>query len=446
MSKRVTVRPGRALRGEVFIPGDKSISHRAVMLAGLAQKPVIIRNFLLAADCCSTLECMRALGVTIVSQPDGDIVITGNGLRGLKEPNAVLDAGNSGTTMRLMSGILGGQSFFSIMTGDNSLRHRPMGRVIQPLSQMGCRIKGRQQDKYAPLAILPAERIKGISYASPVASAQIKSAVLLAGLYAEEPTSVSEPVKSRDHTELMLQAFGVDIRQEGTTVTIYPGKELDPPDVLEVPGDISSAAFWLVAATIVPGSELYLRNVGVNPTRTGILDVLRAMGANITVVNRRESAGELVADLVVKSADLVGTSIGADIMPRLIDEIPVLAVAALAAKGKTVIAGAEELRVKETDRLKAIAQEFARLGAAIIETPDGLIINGPQKLGYGDCYSHDDHRIAMSLAVAGVTGGGASISDPGCVAISYPRFFEELNRLTNCVEALDHDPETDNCD
>lgn len=426
---KATIKPVRRLTGTIAVPGDKSISHRSVMLAGLADSPVRISNFLAAADCLSTVACMRALGVKI-DQPGADeLIVRGNGLFGLSEPEDILDAGNSGTTMRLLTGILAGQPFFSVLTGDGSLRRRPMARVIAPLAKMGCRILGREQSRYAPLAILPADGIHGIDYAMPVASAQVKSSLLFAGMFADGPTRVTEPHLSRDHSERMLQTFGAKITRSGLTVKLAPVQELVAPPVIDVPGDISSAAFWLVAATVIPGSRLELTNVGVNPTRTGIIDILQRMGADITVTARRQTGAEPVADLVVASADLTATTVDGEIIPRLIDEIPVLAVAALFAKGRTVISGAEELRVKETDRLKAITCELAAMGARLEETADGLIIDGPQHLNAAACHSHGDHRMAMALAVAGMAAGGVEIDDADCVAISYPQFFPQITAL-----------------
>ncbi len=424
-----TVKPVRKLTGEIAIPGDKSISHRSVMLAGLADRPVRISNFLAAADCLSTVACMRALGVKIDRPGENELIVLGKGLYGLSEPEEVLDAGNSGTTIRLLSGILAGQPFFSVLSGDGSLRRRPMARVIAPLAKMGCRIYGREQSRYAPLAIVPADGIHGIDYTMPVASAQVKSALLFAGMFADGPTRITEPYVSRDHSERMLQTFGAKVTRSGLTVKLSPVQELSAPAVIDVPGDISSAAFWLVAATIIPGSSLRLTNVGINPTRTGIIDILRRMGADIEITARRQAGEEPVADLVVSAAELVGTTIEGEIIPRLIDEIPVLAVAALFAKGRTVISGAEELRVKETDRLRAITSELAKMGAHIEETADGLVIDGPQTLTAAACHSHDDHRMAMALAIAGLAAGGVEIEDAGCVAISYPRFFAQIAAL-----------------
>jgi 3-phosphoshikimate 1-carboxyvinyltransferase len=421
-----TVKPVGRLTGEIAIPGDKSISHRSVMLAGLADSPVRIRNFLAAADCLSTVACMRALGVKIDRPGENELIVLGNGLYGLSEPEEVLDAGNSGTTIRLLSGILAGQPFFSVLSGDGSLRRRPMARVIAPLAKMGCRIHGREQSRYAPLAIVPADGIHGIDYTMPVASAQVKSALLFAGMFADGPIRITEPYISRDHSERMLQTFGAKVTRSGLTVKLSPVQELSAPQTIDVPGDISSAAFWLVAATIIPGSRLRLTNVGINPTRTGILDTLRRMGADIEITAQRQAGEEPVADLIVTATELTGTTVEGEIIPRLIDEIPVLAVAALFAKGRTVISGAEELRVKETDRLRAITLELTKMGARIEETADGLIIDGPQPLTAAACHSHDDHRMAMALAIAGLAAGGVEIEEAECVGISYPRFFAQI--------------------
>lgn len=420
-------------QGTIDIPGDKSISHRSVMFAGLGNTQVHIKNFLHAADCLSTVGVMRALGVNVEFLNEKELIVTGRGLHGFSEPLTVLDAGNSGTTLRLMMGLLSPQSFLSVFSGDASLTRRPMGRVLRPLSTMGARIYGRNENNNLPLTIVPAEKkMHGIHYDSPVASAQVKSAILLAGLYADAPTTVTEPYISRDHTEQMLTGFGVHLERIGTSVTVFPVEEdnFRAPSEITVPGDISSAAYFLVAGTIIAGSRLRLNNVGINPTRTGILDVLRDMGAHISVQNERESGGECVADLLVEAAPLHGVSFGAEIMPRLIDEIPVLAVAALFAEGDTIITGAGELRVKETDRLHAIATELQKLSpGSIEEREDGLVIHGKAEIRRAQVKSYDDHRMAMSLAVLGVAGEGVLIENPESVNISYPTFFSEIERL-----------------
>lgn len=422
------VAPARALSGTVEVPGDKSITHRAVMIAALADHPVRIVNFLPSADCWSTIDCIRKLGIAVYQGEETSLTVAGNGLRGLKEPQAILDAGNSGTTLRLLTGLLGAQPFFSVLIGDESLCHRPMERVIKPLTQMGCRIIGRENSRYAPLAIAPAGTLHGIRHSMPVASAQVKSALLLAGLYAQGPTSVVEPFPSRDHTELLLRSCGVTVAKVQKVVTVEPAAELCVPEQIEIPGDISSAAYWLVAATIIPGSRLTLRNVGVNPTRTGIIDILRRMGAKIAFTRQRFAGQEPVADIMVEAAGLHGVEVEAEIIPRLIDEIPILAVAALWAEGATVVRGAGELKVKESDRLQATAVELGRLGGHVEETADGLTIRGSCRLRPGQCDTHGDHRMAMALSVAAMAGAGADIAPAECVAISYPGFYEQMER------------------
>ena len=421
-------------QGELTIPGDKSISHRSVMFAGLGDTPVHIKNFLHAEDCLSTVGVMRALGTAIEFLNENELIVTGKGLHGLSEPMTVLDAGNSGTTLRLMMGLLAPQPFLSVFSGDASLTRRPMGRVLLPLSQMGARIYGRSGNNNLPLTIVPTgEKLHGIHYESPVASAQVKSAILLAGLYADGPTTVTEPYVSRDHTEQMLAGFGVRLERSGTSVTVFPVEDggYRAPEEITVPGDISSAAYFLVAGSIIEGSRLLLKNVGINPTRTGILDVLTEMGAHTSVQNERTSGGERVADIVVAAANLRGVSFGAEIMPRLIDEIPILAVAALFAEGDTVITGAGELRVKETDRLHAVATEFQKLvPGSIEEREDGLLIHGKAKPQRAQVKSYGDHRMAMSLAVLGAAAEGVLIEDPDSVNISYPTFFSEMERMS----------------
>lgn len=421
----------QGLQGEIVIPGDKSISHRSVMFSALGDTPVRIKNFLHAQDCMSTAACMEMLGAKVEFISDTELIVTGNGLHGLKEPATILDAGNSGTTLRLLMGILAAQPFLSTFTGDASLHKRPMGRVIKPLSLMGAQIYGRENNAKLPITVVPAQnKLKGMHYDSPVASAQVKSAILLAGMFADGETTVNEPFVSRDHTEQMLAAFGVQLKREGTAVTIQPVEKFTAPPEIEVPGDISSAAYWLVAGSIVPGSKLLLKNVGINPTRTGILDVLKDMGAKITLQNERTSGGEAAADMLVEYSELQGVSFGAEIMPRLIDEIPIIAVAALCAQGDTVITGAGELRVKETDRLMAIAKEFNKLAPeAIEEREDGLVIHGGAKIERAAAFSYDDHRIAMSLAILGTVGAGVEIENPQCVNISYPEFYQTLEEI-----------------
>lgn len=431
-----TIKPMKKLRGVIDIPGDKSISHRSIMFAGLSNTEVTITNFLEGEDCLSTIDCFRKLGVTI-ERTDGTVTVKGNGLHGLTEPTEVLDAGNSGTTLRLMMGILSAQPFFSVFTGDASLTKRPMGRIIKPLSLMGAKIRARANDANIPLAILPSEGLHAIDYESPVASAQVKSSILLAGLCAGVPVSVNEPHISRDHTEKMLETFGVKVNRQDTKVSLDEiPTELTAPASIEVPGDISSAAFWMVAGSIVPSSELLLKNVGMNPTRTGIYDALIEMGADITLENERMSGAEPVADMRVRYAPLHGITLREEDIPRLIDEIPILAVAAMFAEGKTVIRGAGELRVKETDRIMAVCREFGKMGAAIEELPDGMIITGGAPLHTADCDSYDDHRMAMALAIAGVSAEGVRILNAHCADISYPTFYQELSRLAENKIAL----------
>ena len=432
MAEGKEIRPAkRGLTGKIRVPGDKSVSHRSVMFSAIAKGQVHVRNFLEAADCLSTAACMRALGAGVERQADASFLVTGVGLHGLKEPQGILDAGNSGTTLRLLLGILAAQPFFSSLTGDASLSRRPMGRVVEPLTRMGAAIRGRGSDRFLPLAVLPHEgSLRAMDYESPVASAQVKSAVLLAGLYAERATCLMEPALSRDHTERMLSAFGARIEREGTKVTIEPADELFAPEEIVVPGDISSAAYWLVAASLIEGSDIILQDVGVNPTRTGILDVLSDMGANITICGERESGGEALADIRVRSASLRGASFGGEIIPRLIDEIPILAVAALFADGDTVISGASELRVKETDRLAAVTTELNRFASGAVEAKeDGMVIHGGRTLSPASCRTYDDHRMAMSLAVAGAAGVGVTLDAPSCVNISYPSFYQTLDGL-----------------
>jgi len=419
------------LKGEILIPGDKSVSHRSVMFAGLCDSEVKITNFLHAADCMSTVNCMRALGVKVKELDENTLIVKGNGFHGLQEPQSIIDAGNSGTTLRLMMGILAGQKFLTTFTGDASLSRRPMGRVINPLSQMGANIVGRKENKLLPITIIPAkESLQGIDYQMPMASAQVKSAILLAGMNAEGKTTVTEPYTSRDHTERMLEGFGVKLEKYGTSITISKVEKMTAPKEIHVPGDISSSAFWLVAGSIIEDSDIILKDVGINETRTGIIDVLKAMGANIELLNVRDEV-EPIADIRVRYAKLHGTSFGADIMPRLIDEIPIITVASMFAEGETIITGAGELRVKETDRLQVITDEFNKVCPCIKGTQDGLIITGSQRnnLQKAVCNSHDDHRIAMALAILGASGVGIEIENSECVNISYPTFYEILTRF-----------------
>ena len=421
----------QGFRGDIVVPGDKSISHRSIMLSSLGSTPVEITNFLKGADCLSTIACMRAMGVDI-EEHETRILVKGNGLHGLKEPSNVLDAGNSGTTLRLLLGLLSPQKFVTTFTGDSSLRQRPMGRVITPLSMMGANIVGRNQNKNLPITII-GSRVKGqglraIDYVMPVASAQVKSAIILAGLYADGVTTIVEPYPSRDHTEKMLTAFGVKIDKVGNEIRVIPTSELIAPKSIEVPGDISSAAYWIVLASILEGSDVIIKNVGINETRTGIIDVMRDMGANIEYLNERVSGGERSADIHVVGSKLHGTTFGGEMIPRLIDEIPIIAVAAAFAEGDTVINDVGELRVKETDRLKAIVDEYNKIAADAFEaTEDKLIIHGSHKFNFAECKTYDDHRMAMSLAIFGKAAEGVEIDNPDCVRISYPTFYDVID-------------------
>ncbi len=415
------------LRGEIKIPGDKSISHRSIMISGLGNTPVEIENFLAGADCLSTISCMEKMGVD-VKNLDGKIFVKGNGLFGLHEPENILDAGNSGTTLRLLLGLTAPQNFLVTFTGDSSLRKRPMARVIKPLSEMGASIFGRNDNKNLPIAVLkPAQKFRGITYEMPVASAQVKSAIIFAGLYADSPTMIIEPYPSRNHTEKMLRAFGAKIETAGNVIKIFPAENFVAPKKIFVPGDISSAAYWIVLASILENSDVTIKNIGVNETRTGIIDVLKNMGAQIEILNERESGGEIFADLRVVSAKLRGVEFGGEIIPRLIDEIPALAVAAAFAEGETIIHDVGELRVKETDRLAAIVDEFNKIShGSFSATDDTLIIRGGAEKFFAECKTYADHRMAMSLSIFGAAAKGVEIDDADCVKISYPDFFEEL--------------------
>lgn len=415
------------LKGELTIPGDKSISHRAVMLGAISQGTTSVTNFLRGADCLSTISCFRKMGIAIEEKPT-EILIHGKGLHGLSAPETVLDIGNSGTTMRLLSGILAGQDFSSSLTGDASIRKRPMKRVITPLSLMGASIESIPGNGCAPLAIqgMP---LSGIHYQSPVSSAQVKSCVLLAGLYADSTTKVTEPFVSRNHSELMLRSFGAEIQTEGTTVSVQPDPLLTGQKV-EVPGDISSAAYFIAAGLLIPGSEILIKNVGINPTRDGILRVCRAMGADIEILNEQEHCGELTADLLVRHSALKGTVIEGGMIPTLIDELPVIAVMAAFAEGTTIIRDAQELKVKESNRLDIIVHHLKEMGADVTPAPDGMIIRGGKPLTGAVLDSHMDHRIAMSFAIAAMAGNGETeILNSDCVSISYPDFYADLRRL-----------------
>ncbi len=418
--------PIKKLREEISIPGDKSISHRAIMLSSLGDTTVEIENFLAGADCLSTISCMKKMGVDI--QIGKKISVTGNGLFGLREPENILDAGNSGTTLRLLLGLTAPQNFLATFTGDDSLRKRPMARVIKPLAEMGASIFGRNDNKNLPITVLkPEKKLHGITYKMPVASAQVKSAIILAALYADSPTTIIEPYPSRNHTEKMLQAFGANIQTSGNEIKILPAEKLTAPPKIIVPGDISSAAYWLVLAAILKNSRVKIKNVGINETRTGIIDVLKSMGAQIEILNVQESGGELSADLQVASSNLRGVEFGDEMIPRLIDEIPALAVAAAFAEGDTVIKDVGELRVKETDRLAAIVEEFNKISPKSFEaTENTLTIHGGNKKVFAECKTYADHRMAMALSIFGAAADGVAIDDSECVKISYPNFFEIL--------------------
>ena len=419
------------LRGKVSIPGDKSISHRAVMFGSLAKGTTEVTNFLRGADCLSTIACFRRMGIEIENTPER-ILIRGKGLRGLSRPEGILDVGNSGTTTRLMSGILAGQSFDCTVNGDESIQKRPMKRIMKPLSMMGAQITSLSGNDCAPLRI-QGQPLKAIHYDSPVASAQVKSCVLLAGLYADGITSVTEPVLSRNHSELMLNYFGAQVTSQGTTASIRPDPVLEGRFV-NVPGDISSAAYFIAAGLLVPGSEILIRNVGVNPTRDGILRVCQAMGADITRLNETSESGEPTADLLVKYSTLHGTTVEGEIIPTLIDELPMIAVMAAFAEGTTVIRDAAELKVKESDRIAVMVENLSRIGVDIEGTEDGMIIHGGKPVHGAEIDSHLDHRIAMSFAVAALAAEGETkIKDADCVRISYPEFYRDLFSLQNIL-------------
>lgn len=423
----ITINPAKSISGEITVPGDKSISHRSIMLGAIANGVSTVRGFLRGEDNMSTMGAFRAMGVKI--DDDGETIqIHGNGLHGLKEPADILDCGNSGTTIRLITGLLSGQSFFSVVTGDQYLRKRPMKRIVEPLSRMGASIAGRNLGSLAPLAI-NGSKLKAINYESPVSSAQIKSSIMLAGLYADGATSVREPSLSRDHSERMFRLFGASLECFENGVQVRGGIELKAQEII-VPGDISSAAFFIVAALITPGSELLIRNVGVNPTRTGVIDILSEMGGNIKLLNQREDSGEPVADLLVCHSNLKGISISGSVIPRAIDEFPAICVAAACAEGVTSIRNANELRVKETDRITAMARNLRSLGVEVTECDDGMDISGTEHLSGGLVDSFGDHRIAMSLSVAAFVADAAiTVQDIDCVATSFPNFFQLLDKV-----------------
>lgn len=415
------------LKGEVTIPGDKSISHRAVMFGALAEGTTEVTNFLQGADCLSTIDCFRKMGIEIENTPE-HILIHGKGLHGLKAPSCVLDAGNSGTTTRLISGILAAQNFETTLTGDASIQKRPMRRIIEPLSMMGANITSVNNNDCAPLHIAGAP-LQGIHYHSKVASAQVKSSILLAGLYASGETKVTEPTISRNHSEIMLKYFGADIHTEDKTAIIQPEPHLHGQKI-KVPGDISSAAYFIAAGLLVPGAEVYIHNVGINPTRDGIIKVAQAMGGDITFLNVNH-AGEPTADLLVRHSSLHGITIEGDIIPTLIDELPIINIMAACADGTTVIKDAAELKVKESNRIDVMVEHLSAMGCDITGTDDGMIINGGKPLHGTVIDSHMDHRIAMSFAIASlIADGETEIKGADVVTISYPNFYEDLAGLT----------------
>jgi len=433
------IRPVQKLAGQIAVPGDKSVSHRAALFGALAQGTTEIEGFLEAEDCLDTLAAVQALGADVTRKGPGQYRVAGAGLHGLQEPGDVIDCGNSGTAARLLLGVLAGQPFWTFLTGDESLRGRPMARVAEPLRRMGATVVGRAEGAKLPLAVRGAKPLASLRYELPVASAQVKSAVLLAGLYADGPVTVSEPAPSRDHTERMLRHFGVRVETMKTTATLTPG-ELSGATV-RVPGDISSAAFPLVASLIVPEARVTVTGVGINPTRTGVLDVLAAMGAAIYInANEHSEGGEPTASLTVQRGPLRGTTIAGALVPRLIDEIPALAVAALAAEGVTEVRDAAELRVKESDRIAVLARELGKMGARIAERADGFAVTGPTRLRGARVSSGGDHRVAMALAVAALAAEGESIvEDVACIATSFPAFAETLNTLAGeeCVSVVE---------
>lgn len=421
------ISPKDKINGEITVPGDKSISHRAIMLGSIAEGITEVTGFLMGADCLSTIECFRALGIHIEVN-EKKVLVHGKGLLGLSQPSNVLDVGNSGTTIRLMTGILSAQSFSSDITGDASIQKRPMLRVVDPLREMGAKIDGKEGGKYCPLHI-EGQALKGIHYKLPVASAQVKSAILLASLYAEGDTTVIEPAPSRNHTEIMVNYFGGNITQKGNAIISSPVKKLTG-QYIEVPGDISSAAYFIAAALILPNSELLIKNVGVNPTRDGIITVFKHMGGNIELINQRTQCGEPVADILVRSSNLHGIEIGGSLIPKLIDEIPVIAAAACYAEGTTNIKDAEELKVKESNRIQTMVSELKKMGAHITETDDGMIIEGNGTLKGAQVESYHDHRVAMSLAIAALRAEKeTTIHNSACVSISFPDFFSYLEKL-----------------
>ena len=428
MSTELIQGGGAKLRGEVTPPGDKSISHRAIILGSIAQGLTTVTGFLPADDTLSSAEAMMMLGVPIKIEKD-TVKIWGKGAYGLTEPENTIDAGNSGTTARFLSGLLSSQNFFSSITGDRYLMALPMDRVVMPLSLMGAHIWGRDNAKRLPLAIL-GTKLKAINYTLPVASAQVKSAIILAALYAEGETEIVEPEPTRDHTERMLSYLGAAIQKNGSRIQVRGPQNLESGRVLSIPADISSASFFIVAALINSNSEILIKNVGLNPTRTGVLEILTRMGGEIEILNKREESGEDIGDILAKSSKLKAVEVAGKTIPSTIDELPIIAVAACYAEGETIIKNAKELRVKETDRIKAMSTELRKFGAEIDELDDGMIIKGRETLNETKCSSWGDHRIAMALAVAATRAKGRTeIKDAECVSVSFPEFFKILNSL-----------------
>jgi 3-phosphoshikimate 1-carboxyvinyltransferase len=421
------------LKGSISIPGDKSISHRSLILGSIAQGKTRVYNLLNSLDCLRTLGCMQALGAKIELDKDNSVKIKGRGLNGLQEPKDILDVGNSGTTIRLLAGLLSGQKFYSVLNGDNSIRRRPMKRVIQPLKLMGANIWGRDNSQLAPLSI-KGSKIRPIRYTLPVASAQVKSALLLAGLYVTGETVIKEPLSTRDHTERMLKIMQADIKISSSEIKLRGEKELKDTEIF-IPGDISSAAYFIAAASILKGSQIIIKQVGVNPTRTGIIEILKKMGTKINLLDYQIKSNEPRADLKIEYSSLKGVEIDEKDVPFLIDELPLIAVVATQAQGKTIVKGAKELRVKETDRIKAIVSELKKMGADIEEREDGFVVKGPSKLKGAVCESYNDHRIAMSLAIAALLAEGKTIiKNPECIDISFPGFKKTLQKLINFYE------------
>jgi 3-phosphoshikimate 1-carboxyvinyltransferase len=436
--KTLTITPGRPLRGTIAVPGDKSITHRAIILTALAEGMGRIKRYCRGEDCLNTMRALQALGVRI-DEADDELCVHGKGLWGLNEPAVVLDCGNSGTGIRLLTGLLAGQDFFSVLTGDASIRRRPMGRIVKPLREMGATIAGRKGGELAPLAVT-GTTLRALTYTSPVASAQIKSSLLFAALFAKGTSRFSEPRLSRDHTERLFQFYGLPLTRDGLTLTMEgrPSVGWTAAAELTVPGDFSAAAFFIVGGTIVPDSDVTITGVGINPTRTGLLEILQRMGGDIQVENYRDEAGEPVADIRVRSAPLHGVTIGPEWIPQSIDEFPILCAAAAVASGQTIVTGAQELRVKESDRIATMGAELRAMGAQVNEKADGMVIEG---LGHArgngrlrgtDGKSHGDHRVAMSIAVAGLTAlDETRVHDADCIETSFPDFDQVLTQLTS---------------